>query len=70
MTDILILGEMLVEIMRYKENIPLYEQGIFLGPYPSGAPAICIDTAARLGCSTAILVVWVKMILENVFWNG
>lgn len=55
MTDILIMGEMLVEIMRNKENIPLYEQGIFLGPYPSGAPAICIDTAARLGCSTAII---------------
>ena len=55
MTDILIMGEMLVEIMRNKENVPLYEQGIFLGPYPSGAPAICIDTAARLGCSTAII---------------
>ncbi len=38
-TDILIMGEMLVEIMRDKENVLL-------------------------------LVVWAKMILENVFWNG
>lgn len=55
MTDILIMGEMLVEIMRDKENVPLFEQGAFLGPFPSGAPAICIDTAARLGCKTAII---------------
>ena len=38
-TDILIMGEMLVEIMLDKENVLL-------------------------------LVVWAKMILENVFWNG
>ncbi|RHB34156.1 sugar kinase [Enterocloster aldenensis] len=55
MTDILIMGEMLVEIMREKEGTQLYDQGVFLGPYPSGAPAICIDTAARLGCRTAII---------------
>ncbi len=55
MTDILTMGEMLVEIMREREEIPLYEAGTFKGPYPSGAPAICIDTAARLGCHTAII---------------
>lgn len=55
MVEILIMGEMLVEIMRTQENIALCEEGIFRGPFPSGAPAIFIDTAARLGCNTAII---------------
>lgn len=55
MAEILVMGEMLVEIMREQEDIPLYEPGVFKGPYPSGAPAIFIDTAARLGCDTAII---------------
>lgn len=55
MTDILTMGEMLVEIMREQEDVPLCEAGVFRGPYPSGAPAICIDAAARLGCKTAII---------------
>lgn len=55
MTDILIMGEMLVEIMRTEEDVQLYEPGLFKGPFPSGAPAICIDAAARLGCKTAII---------------
>ncbi len=55
MTDILIMGELLVEIMRDREGVQLYEPGVFRGPYPSGAPAICIDAAARLGCSTALI---------------
>lgn len=55
MMDILIMGEMLVEIMRTEEDVQLYEPGLFKGPFPSGAPAICIDAAARLGCKTAII---------------
>lgn len=55
MTDILIMGEILVEIMRDREDVDLYEAGMFQGPYPSGAPAICIDAAARLGCKTALI---------------
>lgn len=55
MTDLVIMGEMLVEIMREKVNAELYEAETFRGPYPSGAPAICIDAAARLGCSTALI---------------
>lgn len=55
MTDVLIMGEMLVEIMRAKEDVELYEPDIFRGPFPSGAPAIFIDAAARLGCRTAII---------------
>lgn len=55
MLDIIIMGEMLVEIMREKEDQSLYEAHTFRGPFPSGAPAICIDAAARLGCKTAII---------------
>ena len=43
MTEIWTMGEMIVEIMREKENEPLDKAGVFRGPYPSGAPAIFID---------------------------
>ena len=49
MAEIWTMGEMIVEIMREKENEPLDKAGVFRGPYPSGAPAIFIDTVARLG---------------------
>lgn len=55
MAEILIMGELLVEIMRPHEDIPLYESDYFRGPFPSGAPGIFISTAARLGHSTAII---------------
>jgi sugar/nucleoside kinase (ribokinase family) len=49
------MGEILVEIMRPKAGMQLYQAGEFWGPYPSGAPAIFIDTAARLGCTAGII---------------
>lgn len=49
------LGELLVEIMRDRVDSPLGQPGVFLGPYPSGAPAIFIDAAARLGCPTGYI---------------
>ena len=55
MSEIVIMGELLVEIMRPKEDIPLYQSDYFRGPFPSGAPGIFISTAARLGHSTAII---------------
>lgn len=55
MAEIMIMGELLVEIMRPTEDIPLYESDYFRGPFPSGAPGIFISTAARLGHSTAII---------------
>ena len=36
--DIVIMGEMLVEIMRDSVGVPLDKAGTFKGPYPSGAP--------------------------------
>ena len=49
MPSIWTMGELLVEIMRPQPGLGLYDPGPFLGPYPSGAPAIFIDTVARLG---------------------
>ncbi|MFX1233693.1 MAG: carbohydrate kinase family protein [Promethearchaeota archaeon] len=47
--DIICLGELLVEIMRQQVDIPHSEIGkIYNGPYPSGAPAIFIDSVARM----------------------
>jgi sugar/nucleoside kinase (ribokinase family) len=47
--DIICLGELLVEIMRTETNTPHSEIGAYYrGPYPSGAPAIFIDSAARM----------------------
>jgi sugar/nucleoside kinase (ribokinase family) len=55
MSDVWIMGELLVEVMRPKAGLTLEEIGPFLGPYPSGAPGIFIDTVARLGHSASIV---------------
>ena len=55
MAKIWTMGEMLVEIMRPSEGVELYEHGSFLGPFPSGAPAICVDTVAKLGHKAGII---------------
>jgi sugar/nucleoside kinase (ribokinase family) len=55
MATIWTMGEMLVEIMRPRRGLSLKEAAEFLGPYPSGAPAIFIDTVARLGHSAGII---------------
>jgi sugar/nucleoside kinase (ribokinase family) len=47
---IISLGELLVEMMRTEKNTPHGTIGAFYkGPFPSGAPAIFIDSAARIG---------------------
>ena len=55
MAEIITMGEAIVEIMRDGPGCPLGRPGVFKGPYPSGAPAIFIDTVARLGHSAAII---------------
>ena len=56
MAEIMIMGELLVEIMRAREDVQLFETGeTFRGPFPSGAPGIFASTAARLGHSTGII---------------
>ena len=54
MATIYTYGEVLAEIMRLQPDVPLNQIAPFNGPYPSGAPAIFIDTAARLGHKTKI----------------
>lgn len=47
--EIISLGELLVEIMRTKIDTPHDKLGAhYRGPFPSGAPAIFIDSAARM----------------------
>ena len=55
MCEVWTMGEMLVEIMRTKVGAELFEPNEFIGPYPSGAPAIFIDTVARLGHTSGII---------------
>ena len=54
MAEVWTMGEMLVEIMRPKADMALDQAGEFMGPYPSGAPAIFIDTVARMGHTSGI----------------
>jgi len=53
--EVVSLGELLVEIMRKELDKPLYFPADFVGPFPSGAPAIFIDAVARLGCSAGFI---------------
>lgn len=53
--NIISLGELLVEIMRSNADISHDTLGAeYKGPFPSGAPAIFIDSAARMGKSLKI----------------
>ncbi|NLT43557.1 MAG: sugar kinase [Anaerolineae bacterium] len=53
--DIIAIGEALVEIMRPEREQPLDLPAPFVGPFPSGAPAIFADAAARLGARTGFI---------------
>lgn len=56
MTGLLVtIGEILVEIMATTIGDGFREPQSLVGPFPSGAPAIFIDQAARLGASCAII---------------
>lgn len=55
MAAIIALGEALVEVMRTGVDQPLDQPGPFVGPYPSGAPAILADAVARLGGSAGFV---------------
>ena len=55
MPDIITVGEILVEVMRKKIGQTFLEAGDLIGPFASGAPAICMDQAARMGASCGII---------------
>ena len=56
MTGLLVtIGEILVEIMATTVGTGFREPQSLIGPFPSGAPAIFIDQAGRLGAACAII---------------
>jgi sugar/nucleoside kinase (ribokinase family) len=55
MAQVVVIGEILVEIMATRIGQTFLEPGLFAGPYPSGAPAIFADQAARVGAATAMI---------------
>ena len=66
--DIICLGEMLVEIMRSEIGVPHMQiGGFYKGPYPSGAPVIFIDSAARMGKSLGITTGYIGVIGNDDF---
>jgi sugar/nucleoside kinase (ribokinase family) len=52
--DVLTIGEVLVEFVRKGKGFSHRTIGEYAGPFPSGAPAIFADTAARLGLESGI----------------
>ncbi|QGG46235.1 sugar kinase [Heliorestis convoluta] len=55
MAQIITIGEILVEIMAKNVGQRFHQSGEWVGPFPSGAPAIFIDQAARCGSDTMIV---------------
>jgi fructokinase len=55
MARVVAMGEILVEVMATEVGQTFLEPGLFAGPYPSGAPAIFADQAARAGASVAMV---------------
>ena len=55
MKSILTIGEILVEIMATERGDGFLEPVKLIGPFPSGAPAIFIDQAARFGQPAAMI---------------
>ncbi|MEM9551022.1 MAG: sugar kinase [Pseudomonadota bacterium] len=49
------VGEILVEFVSHRRNCALEEVADYSGPYPSGAPAIFLDQAARMGARTEMI---------------
>lgn len=66
--DIISLGELLVEIMRPELDTPHGTIGaIYRGPFPSGAPVIFIDSAARMGRPFGFTTGYIGVIGDDEF---
>jgi len=66
--NIISLGELLVEIMRADADVSHGEiGGIYKGPYPSGSPAIFIDSAARMAKPFNISTGYIGVVGNDVF---
>ena len=49
------VGELLVEFVSHRKNCGLRKISEYSGPYPSGAPAIFLDQASRMGAKTEMI---------------
>jgi sugar/nucleoside kinase (ribokinase family) len=54
-STVVTIGEILVEFVSHNKNCGLREISDYSGPYPSGAPAIFLDQAARMGARTEMI---------------
>ena len=73
--DVVSLGEILVEFVRKEKDVMHTVPGDYVGPFPSGAPAITIDTCARLGLRTGFIGVvgaddFGEMLVERLRSDG
>lgn len=66
--NVISLGELLVEVMRTEINVPHGKIGeIYRGPYPSGAPAIFIDSVARMSDHMNLSTGYIGVIGDDEF---
>jgi sugar/nucleoside kinase (ribokinase family) len=66
--NIISLGELLVEIMRTDVNVPHdIVGGLYKGPFPSGAPAIFIDSAARMSKELGFTTGFIGVVGDDPF---
>jgi sugar/nucleoside kinase (ribokinase family) len=66
--EIICLGELLVEIMRTEQDVPHRNVGaMYRGPFPSGAPAIFIDSAARMTRDTTLKTGFIGVVGDDEF---
>ncbi|RYD03561.1 hypothetical protein N752_19330 [Desulforamulus aquiferis] len=65
MAHIVTIGEILVEFMAKEIGQKFYESGDFVGPFPSGAPAIFIDQAAQCVVLLGSSRLWGTMVSEE-----
>jgi len=69
--NIICLGELLVEIMRTEVDTPHGITGAsYKGPFPSGAPAIFIDSATRMSKSFNISTGFIGVVGNDEFGEG
>ena len=69
--NIICLGEMLVEIMRSEKDTPHGMIGAsYKGPFPSGAPAIFIDSATRMSKPFNLSTGFIGVVGNDEFGDG
>ncbi|MFX0058066.1 MAG: carbohydrate kinase family protein [Candidatus Heimdallarchaeota archaeon] len=66
--DIVCIGELLVEIMRTEIDVTHGKIGaVYKGPFPSGAPAIFINSAARMSKNLGLTTGFIGVVGDDAF---